>query len=133
MYFCSYDKMSMTYDQLKERYKAQILYYVNTFRFTYIVTCIQCGFDTLLNLPFKSTFFLIYKFILNTNERCLVFATSSFDLNISIFSSMLSIFELCQHKQGSCLVYILEISECYISRIAQHLGFTFRVPTEIPK
>jgi hypothetical protein len=28
----------MSYDQLKERYKAQILYYVNTFRFTYIAT-----------------------------------------------------------------------------------------------
>jgi hypothetical protein len=45
-----------------------------------------------------------------------------------IFSSMLSIFELCQQEQGSCLVYTWEISECYISRIAQDLEFIFRVP-----
>jgi hypothetical protein len=84
--------MPMSYDQLKERYKAQILYYVNMYRFTYIATYIQCELqDTLLNLPFKFTF-LIDKFILNTNIRCLVFATSSFHLNI-IFSSILSIFE----------------------------------------
>jgi hypothetical protein len=42
----------MSCDQLKERYKAQILYYVNTGR----LTCIQCGLDTLLNLPFNSIF-----------------------------------------------------------------------------
>jgi hypothetical protein len=66
MYFWSHDKMSMSYDELKERCKAQILYYVNTLQFTYINTCIQCGLDTLLNLSFKSTF-LIYKFIPNTN------------------------------------------------------------------
>jgi hypothetical protein len=48
---------------------------------------VQCGLDTLLNLPFKSTF-LIYKFILNKNKPCSVFATSTFDLNI-IFPSML--------------------------------------------
>jgi hypothetical protein len=95
--------MPMSYDQFKEGYKAQILCYVDT----YIATCIQCGLDTLLNLPFKSTI-LIYMFILNTNKRCLVFLTSGFDLNI--FSSMLSIFELCQRKQGSCLVYIWNIS-----------------------
>jgi hypothetical protein len=116
----------MSYDQLKERYKAQILYYVNTYPFTYIATCIQCGLDTLLNLPFKSNF-LIYKFILNTNKRWLVFATSRFDLYI-IFHSMLSIFELCQRKQDPCLVYILVISECYISRVAQQLAFIFCVP-----
>jgi hypothetical protein len=51
---------------------------------------------TLLKLTFKATFF-IYKFILNTNKRCLLFVTSSFVLNM-IFSSMLSIFELCQRK-----------------------------------
>jgi hypothetical protein len=42
----------------EERYKAQMLYYVNMGRLTYIATCIQCGLDTLLNLPFKSIFFL---------------------------------------------------------------------------
>jgi hypothetical protein len=120
--------MPISYDQLKERYKGQFQYHVNTFRFTYVATCIhQCGLDTLLSLPFMSTF-LIYQFLLTTNKRCLVFSTFSFDLNI-IFSSMLSIFELCQSNQGSCLVYMLEISERYISRIAQHLEFKFRVPT----
>jgi hypothetical protein len=116
----------MSYDQLKERYKAQMLYYVNMGRVTYIATCIQCRLDTLLNLPFEVTF-LIYQFILNISKRCLVFATSYFVLNM-IFSSMLSIFELCQRKQGSCHVYIREISECYISRLSQDLGFIFRVP-----
>jgi hypothetical protein len=29
-------------------------------------------------------------------------------------------------KQGSCLVYIREISECYISRLTQDLEFIFR-------
>jgi hypothetical protein len=33
----------MSYDQLKERYKDQILYYVNKYRFIYIATGIQCG------------------------------------------------------------------------------------------
>jgi hypothetical protein len=42
----------MSYHQLK----AQMLYYVNKGRLTYIATCIQCGLDTLLNLPFKSIF-----------------------------------------------------------------------------
>jgi hypothetical protein len=115
------------YHHLKERYKAQIVYYVNTFWLTYIATCIQGGLDTPSNLPFKSTF-LIYKFILNTSKRCLLFATSAFDLN-SIFHRMLSFFELCQCKQGSFLVYIMEISECYISRIAQDMELTFCVPT----
>jgi hypothetical protein len=55
-----------------------------------------------------------------------VFATTSFDLNI-IFSSMLSIFELCQRKKCSCLIYVLDNSECYISCIAQHLEFIFCV------
>jgi hypothetical protein len=41
---------------------------------------------------------------------------------------MLSIFELYQQQQGSCFVYIQEISECYISRITQDLQFIFRVP-----
>jgi hypothetical protein len=41
---------------LKERYKAQILYDVNMYRFTYFTMCIQYGLDTLLNLPFRSTF-----------------------------------------------------------------------------
>jgi hypothetical protein len=117
----------MSCDKLKERYKAQILYHINMFQFTmYTATCIQCGLDTLLNLPFKSIF-LIYEFILNTNKWCSVFATSSFNLNIT-FSSMLSVFELCQHKQGLCLVYILEIYECYFSCIAKHLEFIFHVP-----
>jgi hypothetical protein len=44
---------------------------------------------------------LIYLFDLQvhseTNKRCLVFATSSFDLNIT-FPSMLSIFELNLHS-----------------------------------
>jgi hypothetical protein len=66
-----------------------------------------------------------YLFILNTNNRCLVFAMSRFVLNI--FSSMLSIFELCQRKQGSCLVYIRDISDYYTSRITQDLQFIFRV------
>jgi hypothetical protein len=83
-------------------------------------------FDWTINRPFKSTF-LIYKFILKSNERCLGFATSSFNLNI-LFSSILSICELCQRRQCSCLVYILEISECCISRISQNLEFIFRVP-----
>jgi hypothetical protein len=86
----------------------------------YIAICIQCRLDTLINLPFISTL-LIYKFIR------LMFATSTFDLNI-MFSSMLSIIELCQCKQGSCLVYTLVISKCYISCIVQNLNFIFRVP-----
>jgi hypothetical protein len=48
--------MPVSYDKLKERYKPQMLYYVNTGRFTYIATCIQRGLDTLLNLPFKCIF-----------------------------------------------------------------------------
>jgi hypothetical protein len=47
MYFWSQDQMPMSYDQSKERYKAQMLYYVNKGRLTYIVTCIQCELDTL--------------------------------------------------------------------------------------
>jgi hypothetical protein len=82
----------MSYDQLKEEYKAQILYYVNKCQLTSITTCI----NTLLNVTF-----LNYKFILNTNKRCPVFATPSFALNM-IFSSMLSM----------CLVYIRKFSEC---------------------
>jgi hypothetical protein len=47
--------MRVPYDKLKERYKPQMLYYVNTGRLTYIARCsIQCGLDTLLNQPFKS-------------------------------------------------------------------------------
>jgi hypothetical protein len=46
----------MSYDQSKQRYKAQMLYYVNKGHLTYIAKCIQCGLDTLLNLPFKSIF-----------------------------------------------------------------------------
>jgi hypothetical protein len=67
MYFWSYNKMPMSY-KLKERYKAQFFYYVETFLFAYITMCIQYGLDTLLNLSIKSTF-LIYKFILSTNKR----------------------------------------------------------------
>jgi hypothetical protein len=74
-------------DLLKERYKAQILY-VNNCGVSSIAMCIQCGLDTVLNLPFKLPF-LIYKFILNTNERCPVLTSSSFVLHM-IFSSMLS-------------------------------------------
>jgi hypothetical protein len=69
---------------------------------------------------------LIYKFILNINKLCLVFATSGFVLKM-IFSSMPSIFELCQRKQGSCLVSIRDISVCYISRLTQDLEFIFRL------
>jgi hypothetical protein len=86
----------MPYDHLKERYKAHILYHVNKCQVTYIATCIQCRLDTLLNLQLKATFFT-YKFIMNTDKRCLAFATSGFVLNMT-FSSMLSIFELCQRK-----------------------------------
>jgi hypothetical protein len=48
--------MPVSYDKLKEKYKPQMLYYVNTDRFTYIATCIQCGLDTLLKLSFESIF-----------------------------------------------------------------------------
>jgi hypothetical protein len=90
MYFWSQDNMPMSYGQLEERYKAQILYYLNSHRFTYFAMYIQCGLDTLLNLPFRSTF-LIYEFILSEHKRCLVFVPPDFDLNI-IFSNILSIF-----------------------------------------
>jgi hypothetical protein len=76
----------MPCDQLKEEYKAQILYHVNLYR-----TRFQCG----LNLH-------IHKFILNTNKRCLVFVMSNFVLNI-MFSSMLSNFELCQQRRARLL------------------------------
>jgi hypothetical protein len=56
MCFWSQDKMPMSYNHSKEIYKAQMLYYVNTGRLTYIATSIQYGLDTLLNLPFKSIF-----------------------------------------------------------------------------
>jgi hypothetical protein len=56
MYFWSYDKMPMPNDQSKERNKAQMIYYVNKGRLTYIDTCIQCKLDTLLTLPFESIF-----------------------------------------------------------------------------
>jgi hypothetical protein len=39
-----------------------------------------------------------------------------------------SIFELCYRKQGSCLVFIRGISECYISRLTHNLDIIFRVP-----
>jgi hypothetical protein len=48
--------MPVSYDKLKERYKPQMLCYVNTSRLTYIARCIQCGLDTILNMPFKSIF-----------------------------------------------------------------------------
>ena len=48
--------MPVSYDKLKERYKPQMLCYVNTGRSTHLARCIQCGLDTLLNLPFKSIF-----------------------------------------------------------------------------
>jgi hypothetical protein len=50
--------MLVSCDQLKERCKAQMLYYVNTGRLTYIVTCCQCqyGLDSILNLSFKARF-----------------------------------------------------------------------------
>jgi hypothetical protein len=66
--FLIISQMPMSYDQLKERYKPQMLYYVNTGRVTYIATCIPCGLDTPLNLPFKVTI-MIYKFFLNTSKR----------------------------------------------------------------
>jgi hypothetical protein len=95
MYFWSYDKMLMPYDQLREMQQRQIC----------------------------TAFWFTSSFWTQTNG-VLVFAPCSFDLNI--FSS----FELCQLKHGSCLVYILEISECRISRIAQHVEFIFRVSTK---
>jgi hypothetical protein len=109
----------MSYDQLKERYKAQILYhmYVNTFRFIYIGTCIQCGLDTLL----------IYLFDLQdySEHKQTVFSVYQYFLVCHLF------LELCRRKQGSCLVYILYISECCISRIHvdRNLKYIFRVPT----
>jgi hypothetical protein len=84
--------MPMSCDQLKEKCIAKNLYHVNKFRVTYIAMCFQCQLNTQLNLAFKATF-LIYKFFLNTNKRCLVFVKSNFVLNM-IFPSMLSIFEL---------------------------------------
>jgi hypothetical protein len=50
MYFWSYDKMPVSYNKLKEKYKLQMLCYVNTGRLTYIAMCIQCSLDILLNL-----------------------------------------------------------------------------------
>jgi hypothetical protein len=46
--------MPVSYDKLKEIYKPQMLYYVNTGRLTYIATCIHCGLDTHLNLFLES-------------------------------------------------------------------------------
>jgi hypothetical protein len=47
MYFWSYDKMPMSYDQSKERYKykAQMLYmyFVNKDRVTYIAALLNAG------------------------------------------------------------------------------------------
>jgi hypothetical protein len=37
--------MFMSYEQSKDRYIAQMLYYVNKGRLTYIATCIQYGLD----------------------------------------------------------------------------------------
>jgi hypothetical protein len=54
MYFWSLD-MSISYDQLIEKYITQIRYNVNKFRVTYIAKCFQCG----LNTPFKATFFYL--------------------------------------------------------------------------
>jgi hypothetical protein len=48
--------MPILYDQSKERYKAEMLYYVNNGRLTCIATYIQCGLGTLLNQPFNSIF-----------------------------------------------------------------------------
>jgi hypothetical protein len=48
----------MSYDQVNERHKAQILYHVNKYRVTNI-----CELNALLNLPFKALL-LIYNFIL---------------------------------------------------------------------
>jgi hypothetical protein len=55
----------------------------------------------------------IYKFILDTNKRYLVFVTASFDLDIT-FSTMLSIFELyqktmlvpCLHTRHFLVLYL---------------------------
>jgi hypothetical protein len=76
----------MSYDQLKERYKTQILYHVNKCRVTCIATCFQCKLNTLLN-------------ILNTNKWCLVFVMSNFVLNM-IFSST-QFFFYCINKNNS--------------------------------
>jgi hypothetical protein len=48
--------MPTSYNQPKERYKVQMLYYVDKGGLSYIATCIQCRLDTVLNLPFKSIF-----------------------------------------------------------------------------
>jgi hypothetical protein len=122
--------MPMSYHQLKERYKAQILYHVNKYQVTYINTCFQCGLNTLLNLPFKATLF-IYKFILNTNKWCLVFATSNFILNM-IFSSMLPIFELCQQKQGSYLFTYGQFLSAISYVLLKIWNSYFVCPLEIP-
>jgi Na+/serine symporter len=53
-------KNALSYDNLKDRYKPQMLFYVYTGRLTYITTCIQCGLDILLNPAFKSIFGLCY-------------------------------------------------------------------------
>jgi hypothetical protein len=59
------------------------------------------------------------------HKHCLVFVTSSYVLNM-IFSSML-LYKSRQRNQGSYLVCIPEISQCYISRRTQHLEFIFCV------
>jgi hypothetical protein len=52
-----------------KRYKAQILYYVNTYRFTYTATCIQCWLDTLLNCHLNIPFWFTRKDkITNSNQ-----------------------------------------------------------------
>jgi hypothetical protein len=58
----------MSYDQIKECYKAQNSNYVNKDRVSFIVTCIQCSLGTLLSLSFKATFWFISSFWTQTNE-----------------------------------------------------------------
>jgi hypothetical protein len=60
--------MPMSYDESKERYKAHMFCSADNGRLTYIATCIQCGLDTLLNLPFKTILNCV-----NVNKDCAVF------------------------------------------------------------
>jgi hypothetical protein len=69
---------AVPYAKLKERYKPQMLYYVNTGRLTYIATFIQCNLGTLLNLPFKSILDCV-----NINRAHAVFTLGRFQSAIS--------------------------------------------------
>jgi hypothetical protein len=52
--------MPMSYDQLKARYKAQILYHVNNCRVTYKVTCIlKATFHLQIHSEHKQTVYSV--------------------------------------------------------------------------